>query len=483
MTQRTTPKVAVDPRHFRFVPFAHSARFALTLEWILRVLARRLGSLASASILLLLHSATAAAASAPSVGLFVIGSDTGDTRSDIAAVLPSHASVLDDASIAGALARHGVTAGTVHAGPHASAFIAKVHEAASEAGADAVIIVKPRPHKGKTGEFVVVAVAASEDGALVDSTVTIGADEDRRAAWKKVLGPMIGAVSSDSKSGEPAKAADDESASPKETGEHEGTASVAPPSPPEEAHEHSIADALVVGFLGLDLGGRQFHYNDRVTQGTLRPYDLPSGALLPETPGVAASVELYPLATSGLPFLRDLGLSGHFGYSWAEASIGSIVSNAHWDTWGVNLRDRIPLGRSPSSPIVGVEAGYGQLAFVFGNTSAISTDALPGVNYSYLRFGVDGRIPIGPAAILAGVAYRPILGAGQLGDHFPKETIGGMDGAVGAALRLTSALEARLVVTYTRVWATFNPTPGAAYVAGGGLDQYIDADIGVAAHF
>ena len=54
---------------------------------------------------------------------------------------------------------------------------------------------------------------------------------------------------------------------------------------------------------------------------------------------------------------------------------------------------------------------------------------------------------------------------------------------LGGILRLTSALEARITFSNTRVGAAFNPQQGAAPVAGGGRDQYHDANAGVAVHF
>ena len=44
-------------------------------------------------------------------------------------------------------------------------------------------------------------------------------------------------------------------------------------------------------------------------------------------------------------------------------------------------------------------------------------------------------------------------------------------------------VEARLVLSYVRFWAAINPHVGDMYVAGGGLDQFVNLDLGIAAFF
>ncbi|MGD0674978.1 MAG: hypothetical protein ABSC94_06130 [Polyangiaceae bacterium] len=438
-----------------------------------------------------LWSAAAVAAAKPSIAVLVDGPRADAVRADIISALPSGTAIVDPDTLQGALAKRHVAASKtlLRAGPHSQAFVTGVHNVSADIGADAIILVRVRAKKGKpSGEFFVVAVAASQDAAAIDDTVTIGQDGDHADEWKKALGPLLDVIRSgtSAEAAEPGKKTTEEKASPKD--EESGKTPAEPaPEPAAEpkggpAAPVSLTNAMIEGFLGLDLGGRQFHYNQRVTP-TLRPYDLPTGVLLPETPGVAASVDVFPLARSELAIVRDLGISARVGDNLAKAQLGPATTSVEWYSWEANLRYRILLGPRESASVIGLEAGTGELAFKYVNSTELDASELPGVDYHYLRFGVDGRIPLGPVAILAGIAYRPILSSGSLGVHFPRETIGGMDADLGLAFRLARFLEARVVVNYTRVWAAFNPQPGDMFVAGGGLDQFMNADIGVAAFF
>jgi hypothetical protein len=437
-----------------------------------------------------LWSAVASAGARPSIAVLVDGPGAESVRGDIVAAVPAGVDVVDKSTLVSALTQRHVSMKAVRSGQHSSAFVGNVRKASIAIGADGVVLVKARLRKGKpTGEYVVVAVAASQEDAAVDDNATIDADSDHTSQWKRTLAPLFELMQGGAKAAAaPAEKATAEATSPKEN--DEGSKAVATEPPPEPAAEAksasapvSITDSLLTGFVGLDLGGRQFHYNDRVTDSNLRPYDLPQGLLLPETPGLAASVEVYPLARTEWSFARDIGLSGHVGIDWAKARLGTSTTSVQWHSWEVNLRGRIPLGPRAEAPFLGVELGVGELDFGFDAAASTVTARLPGVDYHYLRLGVDGRIPVGPVAVLLGVAYRPILGAGQLGTDFPNESIAGMDAKVGVALKLLPWMEARIVVNYTRVWASFNPHPGDTYVAGGGLDQFINADFGVAAFF
>jgi hypothetical protein len=273
------------------------------------------------------------------------------------------------------------------------------------------------------------------------------------------------------------------------------------PEPQEEAPESednvagavTATDALVVGFLGLDLGSRQFHYNERITNANLRPYDLPNGALLPATPGAALSLELYPFARSSWSVVRDIGVAAYLDYNVAKAQVGTVALNTTWYSWDASLRGRLQLGARGASPVLGLEAGGGQVVFSFKGDPAM-TDILPGVDYQYLRIGADGRVPVGRVAVVIGAGYRHLLtttsptgqtvpAAGSVGDHFPRADIAGLDARIGGVLPLAEHIEARLVIRYIRYWAAFNSKPGDTYIAGGAVDQMLHAELGIAAFF
>jgi hypothetical protein len=262
---------------------------------------------------------------------------------------------------------------------------------------------------------------------------------------------------------------------------------------PRAAERAGLTTALGVVFVGLDLGGRQYHYNQRITNSTLRPYDLPDGALLPVAPGVAASGELYPLAGSDAGPGRDIGVVFDWRYDFVSTNIGDVSVATRWSSWAAGLRARFHTGRRGSSPVIGVEAGTGALLFDFRDAGALGP-IMPSVDYRYLYLGADLRVPLGLLALTAGAGYRSLLtttaasgqnipSAGALGEHFPHADIRGFDAKAGAAWSVTKWMEARVVIHYVRFWATLHPDVGATYVAGGALDQFLNTDIGLAAHF
>jgi hypothetical protein len=249
-----------------------------------------------------------------------------------------------------------------------------------------------------------------------------------------------------------------------------------------------------VGFIALDFGARQFHYNDRVTNGTLRPYDLPEGILFPIAPGLSASAELYPLATSDLGVLRDVGVSFAFLTNFAKARVADTILATRWYAWDADLRARFHTGPRGRSTVIGASLGIGQSVFHFRD-AGIFEALLPDVDYRYARAAVNARLPVGGRwALTGGAAYRhllstggpnggSILAAGSVGEHFPQAKMAGVDVDGGVALALSGQLEARLVVDYARYWAHLHPAVGSAYVAGGAVDQMLHARVGVAATF
>jgi hypothetical protein len=344
-----------------------------------------------------------------------------------------------------------------------------------------------------------VVVLASQSEAAFDETLPLNKKGKVRAErLRSLLGPVFeqlagkdetaaaegGEKEAQSPPNQEAKstAASDEAASGDENDDRsEATRAVTP------------AEALFLVFGGLDLGGRQFHYNQRITNDNLRPYDLPSGPLLPVTPGGVLALELYPFARTSLVAARDVGLVAHLGYNFVKAQLGNTTLESRWYSWDASVRGRIHLGPRGASPTLGLEAGVGDLVFSFSDSAGLS-DAVPAVDYRYFRGGADGRFPFGRVALLAGVAYRRLLttsgaggasipAAGQLGEHFPRATIAGLDAQLGVALALTANLEARLGVSYVRYWAAFNSRPGDKYIAGGAVDQMLHADLGIAAFF
>lgn len=379
--------------------------------------------------------------------------------------------------------------------------LGEVQRAMRLAKIDALILGETRPgwRKG-TGALQLLIVPAPSGTRFVDETVSLHQGVLPSNQMKSLLAAALDGVQRDR------GAAVGEGDGAGTDAESQGAATAGGHQPAEATDEAGDSasstaarnqvlptEALFVGALGLDLGGRQFHYNQRVTNANLRPYDLPQAGLLPVTPGGTASVEIYPLARSGWAAARDVGVRVGGGYNLAKAQLGTTKLDTTWYEWEASLRGRLHLGARGASPVLGLEGGYGREVFTFKDADGLA-DSLPGVSYHYLRVGLDGRVPVGRVAVIGGAAFRHLLTkpgpmgatlveAGSVDDHFPRARISGLDARVGAALALGHNLEAVLSVTYVRYWAAFFSRPGDRYIAGGAIDHFIHADLGVAVSF
>jgi hypothetical protein len=420
-------------------------------------------------------SSSAAAATDHRVAVFVDGPDGRALSAELTASMPSNVTVIDSSELVAALSkRHlrSLAADIIHAKRRKS-LLDKLTDIASEVGADAVVL---GGQDEDNDEVELIVLTTDKPGASMDERVPTDDEAARDARFKTVLRAALGGD------------------------ETEPNASAPPPDREPLAEDHSeptesrgFANDLISGFVGLDFGGRQLHYRDRVTNANLRPYDLPKGPLLPVAPGVAASVEIFPLASSAWSAARDIGLSARGGYNIASSKVGDVTPKTHWFSWEFNLRGRILLGPRKTANVIGIEAGLGRQAFTFSAPGA-AQDILPSVDYYYWRLGADDRVPLGAASLIVGAAYRhlesrrgpsgdTVLAAGLFGEHFPHASIAGLDCKLGVAVPLASAIEARILLSYVRYWSTLHPEPGDPYVAGGALDQLINADLGIAAFF
>jgi hypothetical protein len=274
----------------------------------------------------------------------------------------------------------------------------------------------------------------------------------------------------------------------------DGTAS--PPRPPPAATAAALvsagdAGALALGrreaarlaagrievaaALGLDVGRRQFTYSDPIGA-VPRPY------LLAAAPLATFELEVYPLASAGIPILRDLGLRGRVSRAFALGSTttsGAPLDNS-WTRFTGELRGRVlvpgwhglQLGVS-----AGVDASYFELA-----TEADVGALVPSARTLSVRAGADARVRLaGRLSLLAGGAYLATISRGAIYDQFRRPRVAGVDGELGLAIALGAGLEGRLAGRYTRYFASFDPEVGDAAVAGGALDQ--QTQLGVALRY
>ena len=88
--------------------------------------------------------------------------------------------------------------------------------------------------------------------------------------------------------------------------------------------------------LSVDIGNRRFKYSDELGN-SLRPYSLPIAPML------SFGLEAYPLATSDVPVLRDLGFRGRFSRAFALDSTtpeGDKIETS-WTRFSGEVRERL----------------------------------------------------------------------------------------------------------------------------------------------
>ena len=222
----------------------------------------------------------------------------------------------------------------------------------------------------------------------------------------------------------------------------------------------------------IDAGRRVFTYSDPVGAPP-QPYRLPVAPL------ATFGLEVYPLASTDIPVVRDLGLRGRVSRGFAmESSTGDGVPlQDSWTRFGGDLRQRLlwPARGLELGVTVGVDASYFDL-----RTDADVGSLVPAARMLSLRLGLDGRIALTRRlAVLAGGGYLATLTRGQIYERFRRPHVAGLDGQLAAAFALVSGVEARLEGRYTRYYASFAPEVGDLAVAGGALDEQMQLGLGL----
>jgi hypothetical protein len=240
-----------------------------------------------------------------------------------------------------------------------------------------------------------------------------------------------------------------------------------------EARRIAAGRVLVGVWAGGGIANRRFTYRDAVG------YNL-ADYRLPVAPMASFGIEAYPAASSDVPVLRDLGIVAHVsrGFAFDSTTPQGATIETSWTRFGGELRERLIVPgphRLEVGVLVGVDASY------FGMTASRAVPALlPAARTVALRMGFDARLKLGwRLSVLAGGAYLLTTSRGEIYDHFHDASVHGVDGDFGFGVDLGSGLEARLAGRYTRYFASFKPVLGDKYVAGGALDEQLQAGLGV----
>ncbi|HMI87623.1 MAG TPA: hypothetical protein VK550_26235 [Polyangiaceae bacterium] len=467
-------------------------------------------------LILLLSSVVANvafAARTKSNGLVLIAEGTDrDTQREISDAIARDMRGQSSEELLAALADEGVTGSVGEAlqNPRTrKPTIVAIQKSIRAVGAAAVLSVRAKRNKAGAREMHVVLIVPTQAAPMIEEDFTLSPGEKATAQ----VGPLLSASLPDLvRSSSATAAASPPAASPppaappasdaevdgdrptkkaakrpakkKERVEEEASAaSNEPADPPNRDHGATgkrtvdFTNATVIGEAAVGVGRRQLQYSDPWI-GRLRPYIAPGIAVY------SVAAELYPGASTNIEVLKDIGLVGRFAGSLAvesETTDGQKVKGS-FQRYAFGLRARIPTGDRKSRPLIGVEATYGLWNYAFTGTDE-AVDESPSVRYTNFRIGGDARIPFGPWALVAGAGYMNIGSAGTLSERFPKLTVAGVDALGGGSWVVAWPIELRLLVTYTRFFSSANPDPGADYVAGGTLDQYVILTLGASTIF
>jgi hypothetical protein len=222
-----------------------------------------------------------------------------------------------------------------------------------------------------------------------------------------------------------------------------------------------------------DAGSRFFQYSDPVGP-VLADYRLPIA------PMASFGLETYPWASSNVRVLRDLGFRGRIsqGFALSSQTPQGVKIDTSWTRFGGDVRQRILVPGPHAFELgicIGLDASY------FGMDSATPVPALlPAARTTAVRLGLDARLLVaGRFSMLLGGAYLITTAPGEIYDRFRSPSVYGLDGELGAVLRIVPGLEARLTGRYTRYVTTFKPVIGDQIAAGGALDQQLQFGLGV----
>lgn len=240
-----------------------------------------------------------------------------------------------------------------------------------------------------------------------------------------------------------------------------------------EAQRIASGRSEVAVLVAAGVGGRFFRYSDPIGR-LLAPYTL---ALAPIA---SFELEAYPLASTNLPGLRDVGFRGRVSRAFAVDSKtpdGAVIDTS-WMRFGGEVRYRVIVPgrhRFELGVLAGADANY------FSMSTASKVAALvPSARTVAARFGLDGELlASGRFSILFGGSYLVTTSPGEIYDRFRDARVGGVEGNLGFALGVAPGLTARLSGDYTRYFAKFRPEVGDPAVAGGALDQQWRAGLGV----
>jgi hypothetical protein len=237
---------------------------------------------------------------------------------------------------------------------------------------------------------------------------------------------------------------------------------------------------------GLRAVHRNFKFHDTPSDRfpTQANYLKAPGYTLPLGPAVFIDAALYPLAFGSRGAGALFGIVGGYELNFATKSVyGTPEKNltTQASAFYAGLKARIPVAAHE----LGLLAAYGQQAFkLVGDEAAPQA---PDVAYKFVRLSADGRFHLDPFMVGLHVGTRLVSDTGDLqnGNHwFAHVKTQALEAGISAGYTLVEDLDLVAGFDLVRYAFDFNPQPPAAdptkqIIAGGGVDQYTSAWLGL----
>lgn len=214
---------------------------------------------------------------------------------------------------------------------------------------------------------------------------------------------------------------------------------------------------------GVQLYQRTFTYRDDLFM-VLPTHEAPLSAAM----FIRAS--WFPLAWAGV--------AGRFAYTdeFESAAMDGTRFPTSSSAWSVGPRVR----RELAGLDLELQVDYGRHAFAIGDAPGRDNPGIPDASYDYVRAGSSARLPLGNRWTAgASLGYRHVLALGEVQDMFPRAKAAAVDGQLILEARFGGHLHVELAAELERYFFALRPEPGDTNVAGGALDQYLGARVGV----
>jgi hypothetical protein len=219
--------------------------------------------------------------------------------------------------------------------------------------------------------------------------------------------------------------------------------------------------------VGLELATRKLSFSGAGTgTGTLLAFDV-SAIWSPRV-----RLEGYPLAGLGTPSLAGLGV-----YADAARSVGLKTEVASTGGKVGTATTRIQAGllwRSPSLGWGGVRVVPAVGAEWASVVASPAIAGLPDAHLMGLRAGAGLEVPLaGRLTGLAGLSLQRWLTAKDMvgAGYFPGGSAWGLEGEVGAEVRIVGPIAVRAVLDYRSTWYSLKGDAAGVWVASGATDS------------